>query len=627
MLRIYISIILVLLAIPTVLLRAQLRVVSTHRSEAAGLQHQRPQPVQLLQIEPISSDESRTLQRQHAIRNQPPHDRDRGGIFTFSKRNGSTVNFRPPIPTVAPTRRLDREQAVLLGNIVPHGEQGIFSTSNQQFPEETILSNENAENPLVPEEKLLPLEVELAIHGGSSLYSDAIPGSFSTEFGYERMPGTVDTPQIVSDELHYGSDGPNHHSPMRLPEDWDSPQPITHFQDFLGADPIHPRPGYQWFGDEGFQWEQRFVGSGSYELFGIAYEQGGQRQDGVGQQLLVDLDLRLTGTERFHAQFRPVGKKNSGGSFWQFNSPSGYVDNSTAIPDRYWFEGEIYSIFSDLFDDQFTPRDFHFVVGKFPFSLHNNLLMNDDILGVVINKNSIIHAPLSNLNLQVFFGLDDVDNTVTPSPQVYGLHVTGDWHHAFLEATYAFMNDREPTHTATNYLAGSATQFFGPLTLAGRMLFRWDDDNGDGALYVLESNYNRCFPESFSNCTGIDHGVFYLNLFKATSGWTPISGGNFDRLRTAFEVDPIIGISSGRTVEDTIGASAGVQLFRHNEDESLIPEIAWEEPTGTAVWGMGLRYLRKLNARTFVELRGIRTWSDDALYQREGLFASTFLIL
>lgn len=474
-----------------------------------------------------------------------------------------------------------------------------FSVALVLLTSTVVPAQEAAEDPLPP------LEEELWLHGGSYLY------------------------EPEGDRLNWPSEGSDeHYQVLRLPEGWVAPQPLTAFQEFLGADPIYPWLGLQWFGSEGYQWEPRFVAYGSYELFGIAFEQGHRRQDGIGHNLLVDLDLRVTGTERCHVQFRPLGRKNTGGSFLQLNDPVHYDDNSTPVPDRYWFEGEFYSIFAGLLNDPFAPRDLHFVIGKFPFSLHNGLLMNDDVLGVVINKNTLLIPPFSNINIQAFYACGDVDSDTAPSPELFGLHATADCQHALIEATYAELHDSPgPGHDA-RYAAASGTQFFGPLTLAGRTLFKWGDQTGrgDGQLFVLESNLTRHFSEGIAGLTGIDHGVFYFNLFKATRGWTSISGGNVDRLRSTFEVDPLLTIALGRDPADAIGGALGVQLFRNDEDESFVPEIAYEAPGGTSVWGAGLRYLRKTGPRTFLEARGVRTWSRDRRFEREGVFVSTFIV-
>lgn len=120
--------------------------------------------------------------------------------------------------------------------------------------------------------------------------------------------------------------------------------------------------------------------------------------------------------------------------------------------------------------------------------------------------------------------------------------------------------------------------------------------------------------------------VSYLNLFHATSGWSPIAGGNFDRLRNLFALNPLLQIAAGRSLGDTYGLAAGVQLFRHHQDESIIPEVAIEQPDGETAWGIGLRYERKLTARTYLDIRGLKTWSDSLPLVREGVFVSTFII-
>ena len=456
------------------------------------------------------------------------------------------------------------------------------------------------------DEVLPPLEEELWLHGGSYLY------------------------QPEGDRLGWPDDcGKSHHQLLRLPECWEEPRPLTGCQLFLGNDPIGQVDFGKWFGCDGFTWEPRLVVYGSYEVFVLVLEENNQRQDGIGHQALVDLDLRLTGTERFHVQLRPLGKKNSGGSFWQLNDPSFYDDNSTIAPDRYWVEGELYSVLGGMFDDPFTPRDIHVVAGRFPFALHNNLLMNDDIVGLAINKNTIFIPPLNNLNFQAFYGFDDVDAFDAASAEVFGVHASADYRRMFAEATYAYLAHSAHGARDANYAAGSLTRFFGPLSLAGRALYKWGDGagRGDGQLYVLESNWTRAFSEAFHCRTGIEHGVFYVDAFKATSGWNSISGGNFDRIRSLFEVNPLVAISRQRNPDNTYGVAMGVQLFRHHEDESIIPEFAFEAPDEEATWGVGLRYFRKIGPRTFLEAFGVRTWSDDSSLEREGVFISTVWVL
>ena len=153
------------------------------------------------------------------------------------------------------------------------------------------------------------------------------------------------------------------------------------------------------------------------------------------------------------------------------------------------------------------------------------------------------------------------------------------------------------------------------------MMFKIGDElgTGEGQLYVLESNLTRIYTHSTCRHLGIHHGTYYANAFYAANGWEPISGGGFDRLRAAFAVNPLIAVARG-VLSDTPGVAAGVQLFPADEDQSLTPEVAYEAPSGSAVWAAGLRYQRKTSTRSFLDFQGFINWSDDRTFRRDGLF-------
>ncbi len=73
-------------------------------------------------------------------------------------------------------------------------------------------------------------------------------------------------------------------------------------------------------------------------------------------------------------------------------------------------------------------------------------------------------------------------------------------------------------------------------------------------------------------------------------------------------------------LDDTTGVAGGVQLFRHHEDESLTPELAYESTRGASVWGVGLSYQRKVTARSFWDVNGVLNFSREAAFRRKGLF-------
>lgn len=475
-------------------------------------------------------------------------------------------------------------------------EVGLANANRFSFEPNGILANRFPALPPDPYEDVkaaLPdLQDELWQHGGSYLYA------------------------AEGDRLDWPGHGEGHDL-LRLPADWQAPEPLTAFADFMGADPIRSSP-LTWLGPGEYNLEPRFVGYGSYEIFGFAFQQSDTRRDAIGQQLLVDLDLRLTGTERFHVQFRPLGRRNTGGSYYQFSEPEGYLDNATAEPDRYWFEGELHSLLG-WGNDRMASRNTNFVIGKFPFRLHNSLMMNDDIVGGVIGQNNVPFWNTSNLNVQLFAGINDVDSFAFVESQAYGAHGTLDYRQAFFEATYAYVQsdfDRD-----AHYAGLSRTKFYGPTSVAIRGLFKWGDRGGTGSgqLLTVETNRTRAFQRPLC---GVNYGVFFCNAFWATEGWNSIAGGNLNRLRTAFEVDPLVRLAITPAGQETVGVALGVQLFRNHEDEFLVPELAWESRGGDSVAGAGLRYQKKTSARSNLEILGIANWSENDVYERNGIFVS-----
>ncbi|MCC9628007.1 hypothetical protein LOC68_06340 [Blastopirellula sp. JC732] len=524
--------------------------------------------------------------------------------FEFDAEIGSglangPIQLLPPTNQETPAADQDRTNVAFMVPSRKQATERLLPPTDEYFTTIQPLP-ESIETPApIDDPDLPPLEEELWNHGGSYLYCPE-----GDRLGWP------------TEEDH------DHYELLRLPENFVAPLPLTYFAQFLGNDPIKVWD-LTWF--RGYNnWEPRFVGYGSYELIGLAYKQGTTRQDAIGHQLIADFDLQLTGTERFHLQFRPIGKGNTGGSYYQFNDPAGYVDNSTGEPTRYWFEGELASIFGGYFSP-FAVRDIFVTAGRFPFALQNGLLMNDEMLGVVVNKNTIYVGNISNINVQGIYAATDVRNTADPDSGLFGVNVTADYDRELHEFSALALNTPDAPGRNQQFVAYSRTKFYGPVTLTGRAMFKFGDEAGigEGQLFVLESNLTRYFEHEF---LGIDHCVYYCNAFYARDGWNPAGSGNYNRLRTAFEVDPLVQIASGRTVGPNSGVALGVQYFRHHEDESIIPEIAFEAPTGDPVWGFGLRYLRKTSQRTYFEALGVINFSETEIYRRDGISISETIL-
>ena len=472
------------------------------------------------------------------------------------------------------------------------------------------------EPPPAPNSKpwLPPLEDELSWRGGSYLYHA------EGDHMHALHHGSGGGAQHRGERGHRHND--DHSEYLRLPADWQAPQPVTAGAEFLGADPVIVRPRAKHPGPNGYAWEPRFVGYGDYAAFGLALDDGGVRSDLIGHRLRIDLDWRLTGTERFHVQFRPLGEIPTGGSFYQFHDPDGYVDNATGVPNRYWFEGQLSSILG-AWVDPFAPNDVTLAVGKFPFALQNSLLMNDEIRGVVLSQNNVYLGRLSNLNWQAFYAWDDVDVVLGEDGAVYGVHLTADRNRTLWEATVARVV-RERAAPNRTYVGGSAVKLLGANTIAARCFSFWEDDGASGRLVVLETNRTQIFEQ---HPMAFDYGVWFCNAFWASEGWAPIAGANLNRLRTVFETNPLARIAPfGAGAQERVGVAIGCQMFRDHENTSLVPELAVETLGGDAAYGLGLRVLHKTGRRSFMEVLGTAAFSDNAGLRREGVFAQHVLI-
>ncbi len=448
---------------------------------------------------------------------------------------------------------------------------------------------------------LPPLDQERQWHGGSFLY---------------------DPPQ---DPRHLGYEPLVPYEYLRLPPGWHKPRPWTWGAEFLGTDPVFPSRG-KWFGSQGYHWETRMVVYGLYRLLGIALDTSAGRQDLLGHQLLLELDWRLTGTERVHVQMVPLGNKRSGGSYYRFSDPEGYVDNATAVPDRYWVELELESVLGHWLQAPRLPADWNVAMGQVPVWLHNGLLVNDDMLGVVVSKNTLIQPPWSNLNLMAFAFLDDVDALPGISADLYGLHLSMDLHGHFWEFSYLHYNPRRVVGRNADYVAWSYTHFWGLWTITGRVMLKNGDrlGSGSGQLYAVELLRKVKPSGPWLARWGVDQMVWYATGIRTVGGWNSPASGTFDRLTLTFELDPLITVPAAPDASDTYAVALGCMIQGHHQHWALIPEVAWQQPQHRPVWGASITWWCKLGRRSFVQVRGLWTGSSHAALRRRGVLVAWF---
>ena len=133
----------------------------------------------------------------------------------------------------------------------------------------------------------------------------------------------------------------------------------------------------------------------------------------IATRLNIDVDFKITGTERIHAFFTPL-QKNNKFTRYEFGGGDGdgrFNEEFDLNPQTLFFEGDFGSIYSG-FSGREASFDLPFTVGLFPLFLQNGIWANDAILGGAVSlpaKNSR-KLGLPNYDITFFAAFDNVDN-------------------------------------------------------------------------------------------------------------------------------------------------------------------------------------------------------------------------
>jgi hypothetical protein len=342
----------------------------------------------------------------------------------------------------------------------------------------------------------------------------------------------------------------------------------------------------------------------------VAYNDNGANEKAViATRLNLDLDLRLTSTERIHAFFRPLDRGGAGTRF-EFAGPDkkNGVSEWNAVPQTFFFEGDLGQIYNGLFDD-YTRFDLPFTVGLVPMIFQNGIWVEDAFLGGAFSipaKNSP-WAGISNMDLTFFAGVDKV---TTPAFQnadhganIYG--VAG-----FVEATGGYWEGGFGHVQGKDKFHG---QDYNSLTLAYSSRFRdilsnsirgiWTfgqqepankQQTADGFILLVENSFVTRLPSTLvpyaNGWVGIDRPVPLAR----------IEGGLLKNTGITFETDGVTGFPKlDDSGQNTFGGAVGVQ-YLFNLDQQIVLEASSVQviggnnepgrPAKADQYGLGIRY-------------------------------------
>lgn len=330
----------------------------------------------------------------------------------------------------------------------------------------------------------------------------------------------------------------------------------------------------------------------------------------IATRLNLDVDFKITGTERIHAFFTPLQEDNV--KFSRFEFGGGNADDRFNLefdpdPQTLFIEGDIGALYTG-FSGQDSGFDLPFTAGLFPLFLQNGIWANDAILGGAISipaKNSAALG-LSNFDITFFSAFDNVNNAgilrADGKADIHGANVFGvttfiDAFNGYIEAGYALLQGTgDHDGLFEHYLtAAYSRRYANTLSNSTRVFANFGDTNGkgdDGYAIISENSLISSLPSTL---------LPYANFFVGFGEPKPLVDGNgagiLKNIGINFETDALTGYPKlDDTASNAWGGAVGVQ-YLFNLDQQLVFEVATVQPfendgigAKSAQYGFGVRY-------------------------------------
>jgi hypothetical protein len=328
----------------------------------------------------------------------------------------------------------------------------------------------------------------------------------------------------------------------------------------------------------------------------------------IATRLNLDVDFKITATERIHAFFTPIQKNNKFTRFeFAGDDASGDFDfEFDPEPQTLFFEGDFGSIYTGFSGKEATV-DLPFTVGLFPLFLQNGIWANDAILGGAVSlpaKNSAAFG-LANFDTTFFAAFNDVDNAGiigadagdNNNANLYGATAFIDAFDGYIETGYGLIQGRdEQDGLLEHFLTAAYTRrYANTLSNSTRLFANFGEDpegEGDGVVIISENSLISGLPSTL---------LPYANFFVGFGNPQPLVDGNgagiLKNVGINFETDALTGYPKlDDTGSNAWGGAIGLQ-YLFDLDEQLAFEVAMVQPfkndgigAQDAQYGFGVRY-------------------------------------
>ncbi|MDI9245958.1 hypothetical protein [Marinobacter sp. CHS3-4] len=331
--------------------------------------------------------------------------------------------------------------------------------------------------------------------------------------------------------------------------------------------------------------------------------------------LNLELDWRLTGTERIHAKLTPLEERN------RFTRIVRNDDDETKDEEEFesdfrfdslFFEGDLGYLVTGA-TGEYQSWDLPFAFGLMPLFFQNGIWVDDAFTGlaVTIPAQNSKALNISNYDVTFFAGFDDVNalNGVVDKDDtaVFGTTAFLEANQGYWEIGYGFVDDQsnQDVHDYHNVTVAFTKRYFGWLSNSIRVIgnFGQDEEANDsatGAVLLLENSLITELPSTL---------VPYFNFFVGVDNPQSLArgagaGGILKNTGIVFEGDALTGFQSlNANANDVYGGAIGVS-YLFDLSQQLVVEVGASirqdsDATDTInqgnQYGVGVRYQRNLS--------------------------------
>ena len=363
----------------------------------------------------------------------------------------------------------------------------------------------------------------------------------------------------------------------------------------------------------------------------LAFNDNGANELGqVATRLNLDVDLKLTGTERVHAFLRPLDK---GGKFTRCEISGNDENDGCELEfdgnlDALFFEGDMAAIMAGL-NDHYYDYDLPFAVGLMPLLFQNGVWVEDAFTGLAFTIPAMNSRwlDISNMDITVFAGFDKVSSAGVINSQgqvadhdanLYGITAFIETLQGYAELGYGYTDGRGALDDQSyhNLTAAFTRRYRNWFSNSVRVLWATGQDRAgnarqtaDGVLFLVENSLITSKPSTL---------VPYFNLFLGLDRPQSLArdagaGGVLKNTGINFETDGLTGFPKlDDTANDTFGGALGIE-YLFNIDQQIVVEVAtvqaFGDRTGKVAQGdqyaLGVRWQLPLTRAWLVRADGM----------------------